>query len=265
MAIQLIAPPTRVQGSFPLATVTVYLATTTTLATIFSDNLGTALGNPFTAQADGTWQFWAANGLYDVQFSGGGIPTPFTIYALGDGGISQLLGPAYINVCDFPGPGVANQIIQAEAALPVSGGTIDCRCLTGTQALTADPFTGMTKPTNLIFGGVTFIVSVSLTLPNNINLTLLPGATFSMNAGLTMDIQCAMDGSSITPHFAGAGVVQLITSNLIPWVFPQWWGFTTAASGAAVASAFRAAEGFHPVRLPHGIYTITSSLVFGSG
>src|SRR6516225_5162735 len=74
----LFAPPTKVQGSFPGATVAVYLAGTTTTATIYSDNLGTLKGNPFTAQADGHWDFWT-QGLVDVQFSGGGLANPFTL------------------------------------------------------------------------------------------------------------------------------------------------------------------------------------------
>lgn len=71
---------TKVQQSFPSCTVTVYNGGTAVLATIFSDNSGTPLGNPFTASASGYWFFYAANspGRYDVKFSGGGIPAPFT-------------------------------------------------------------------------------------------------------------------------------------------------------------------------------------------
>lgn len=45
------------------------------LATIFSDNLGTPLANPFTANSDATFSFYAANGRYDVVVSGSGVPT----------------------------------------------------------------------------------------------------------------------------------------------------------------------------------------------
>ena len=70
---------TVVQGSFPLCTVTVYLQGTMTLASIFSNNTGTARSNPFTADANGNWFFYAANGRYDVAFSGTGIAAPFTL------------------------------------------------------------------------------------------------------------------------------------------------------------------------------------------
>lgn len=45
------------------------------LATIFSDNVGTPLANPFTANSDATFSFYAANGRYDIVVSGTGVPT----------------------------------------------------------------------------------------------------------------------------------------------------------------------------------------------
>ena len=75
---------TDVQQSYPGATITVYLTGTATLATIFSDNnpTPTPLSNPFLASVTGLWQFYAGNGVYDIQFSGAGIATPFTIGAV---------------------------------------------------------------------------------------------------------------------------------------------------------------------------------------
>jgi len=66
-------------------TVTVYLTGTTTPATIYSDAIGTAKANPFTAATNGTWRFYAALGAgLDVRISGG-VPTitPYTITATG--------------------------------------------------------------------------------------------------------------------------------------------------------------------------------------
>lgn len=75
---------TRIQRSYVSAAgtgcgVTVYMAGTTSLATIYADNAGTLKANPFTASSTGQWFFYAANGHYDVTLSGAGIPTPFTI------------------------------------------------------------------------------------------------------------------------------------------------------------------------------------------
>lgn len=70
----------RVQRSFAACTVTVYAHGTLTPSPLFSDATGTIpLYNPFTATSTGSVQFYAADGRYDVQFSGAGIITPFTI------------------------------------------------------------------------------------------------------------------------------------------------------------------------------------------
>lgn len=64
----------------PGCTVTVYAAGTTTLSTIFSDNISTPKANPFTADATtGYWFFYASAGRYDVKFSGTGITSPYTL------------------------------------------------------------------------------------------------------------------------------------------------------------------------------------------
>lgn len=64
----------------PSCTVNVYYAGTVVAATIYSDNLvpPTVRANPFTADADGYFYFYAPDGRYDVNLSGGGITTPYT-------------------------------------------------------------------------------------------------------------------------------------------------------------------------------------------
>lgn len=51
--------------------VTVRLADTGALATIYSDADGSALSNPFTNKTNGVIEFWAANNRYSVELSGG--------------------------------------------------------------------------------------------------------------------------------------------------------------------------------------------------
>ena len=53
--------------------VTVYLADTVTLASLYSDNGTTPIANPLTTDYAGRFEFWAANGLYDVCYSKTGI------------------------------------------------------------------------------------------------------------------------------------------------------------------------------------------------
>ncbi len=93
-----------VQASYPACTVTVYNGSTTNLATIFSDaNHTQPLANPFASASNGLWGFYAANGTYDVQYSGTGITTPFSIagYQLGSsgggGGGGGTVGPGTVN------------------------------------------------------------------------------------------------------------------------------------------------------------------------
>jgi hypothetical protein len=71
--------PPAVQASYPSCTVTVYVTGTETLATIYEDSGGTVpLSNPFTAAANGYWDFYAVSGRYDAVESNGGLSTPFT-------------------------------------------------------------------------------------------------------------------------------------------------------------------------------------------
>jgi len=57
------------------ATITVYEAGTTNLATIYSDDGNTQKSNPFTADSLGRGDFFAADGKYDIEISGTGITT----------------------------------------------------------------------------------------------------------------------------------------------------------------------------------------------
>ena len=64
----------------PSATVTVYQKGSQTLASLFSQNSPSyPQANPYTTGTDGYAAFYAANGRYDVGFSGGGIVTPWSL------------------------------------------------------------------------------------------------------------------------------------------------------------------------------------------
>lgn len=65
--------------TYPSCTITVYQTGTLTLASIFSDEIGTTKSNPFTANSDASWSFYIAQGRYDIKFSGTGIIVPFTL------------------------------------------------------------------------------------------------------------------------------------------------------------------------------------------
>ena len=70
------------QQSYPSCNVSVYITGSGgTLATIYNSS-GTPVANPFQASLQGYWAFFATNGVYDVQISGGGLPSPFTYGAI---------------------------------------------------------------------------------------------------------------------------------------------------------------------------------------
>jgi len=83
---------TKVQRSYPQCTISVFDAGTSNLSTIFSDSSSTPLANPFTANTNGYWYFYAANGSYSVQLSGGGLGSPITLanILLNDPNISNV-------------------------------------------------------------------------------------------------------------------------------------------------------------------------------
>lgn len=67
------------QGVIQECLVTVYLTGTTNLATIYADKNNTSLPNPFTANVNGSWLFYAATGQgYDVVASGGIAPNVYS-------------------------------------------------------------------------------------------------------------------------------------------------------------------------------------------
>jgi len=69
----------KLMETYPQATVTVYNAGTTDLATLWSDKDGLIIkANPFSADTDSFYYFYVDCGKYDIKFSGTGIASPYT-------------------------------------------------------------------------------------------------------------------------------------------------------------------------------------------
>ncbi len=81
--------PNKFQQSYPQCTIDVYAPGTTNHATLYSTDTGTSLGNPFTANKNGTYSFFSTAPVVDIRFSGAGIPSPFTISSVG-GSVTQI-------------------------------------------------------------------------------------------------------------------------------------------------------------------------------
>lgn len=100
-----------VQESFPFAKIAVYLTGTTTLAMVFLDTNTppTPLSNPFTADENGWWWFYAPNGRYDIQiWPRTPVDLPWTI---GDVLVSD---PATAGLNLTAGPGI---VVTPDAGL----------------------------------------------------------------------------------------------------------------------------------------------------
>ncbi len=98
------------QQSYPATTVTVFNHGTVTPSTIFADASGTPLPNPFTSSSTGVAFWCAADGKYDVQYSGTTITAPFSVSDIpvcfsctggggggGGGGGTGVVGPGTPN------------------------------------------------------------------------------------------------------------------------------------------------------------------------
>jgi hypothetical protein len=135
----------KMQQSYPLATVTVFNAGTAVLSTIFSTEAGAPLANPFLADSTGKWGFWADQARYDVQFSGAGITSPYTLFnletviaaGLVDPGSNGILARTALNtlaartilgttseIVVANGNGSGNPVISLDTGLNFSGKTI---------------------------------------------------------------------------------------------------------------------------------------------
>jgi hypothetical protein len=208
---------TKVMQSYPSCTITVYVSGTLTLATIYSDNSSTPLGNPFNSNIVGHWFFYAANGRYDVQLSGSGIPAPFT---LGD-------------------------ILLAD---PAGGGTT-VSSVTGGTGITASPTTGAVVVTNT---GVTSAVAGS-----GIGVSAATGAvTFSNTWGAipsgtqTQQLQIQPNtGNNTTLQFSGKPA-----SVVTDYAFPAQTPSVSLSAGSQSITLTPCPLGVNGTDTAHNLY-----------
>lgn len=132
--------------------VTVYLADTVTLASLYSDNGTTPIANPLTTDYAGRFEFWAANGLYDVCYSKTGIePWCDENEKIIDAG---HVGAAVFNVLDSAygavGDGVTDDNEAIQAAIDAASAA---------------------KGTVLLGGGLRYFIGEKLMMKDNVTLT----------------------------------------------------------------------------------------------
>lgn len=117
-------------------TVTVYLSGTLTKAAIFSDNGANQKSNPFTSDANGDYDFYAANGVYDFSFvrSGYTFPIAYTRIALfdvNDGGGGGGGSTTFTGILSGTNNGAA-MVVSSGASLNFTGsGSINASLFRG--------------------------------------------------------------------------------------------------------------------------------------
>jgi hypothetical protein len=115
------------------------------------------------------------------------------------------------------------QLASAMADLPSTGGVIEAAGFEGTgHAISADPFSGVTKPVHILLGAATYTISTSFTVPANVTIEFRQGSSFSINVGVVV----TWEGSIKAPMaqiFSGSGTVTFPSAR-VKEVYPEWWG-----------------------------------------
>ena len=161
------------------ATCTVYVAGTSTAATLYSDNGITPLANPFLSSSTGQVAFYAANGLYDLVVSKIGYLT-VTISAIE---LDDLLAPSGSNSVGYlpAGTGAVATTVQTKLRESVSVkdfGAVGDGVTDDTAAIQA-----AINATQTAGGGIIFVplgaYKISSTLTITGNGVVLQGAAFN--------------------------------------------------------------------------------------
>lgn len=197
-----IVSTTKTLQSYSSCTVSVYETGTLSLATLY-DSSDTPLTNPFTANTDGSYQFFTDSIFVDIQLSGGGIPSPFT---LGAQSIINPLATANIyNILMFGG--VCNGVNSEDAGAfqnaidfvpPGSIITTPSGCRISSQVTIDKPLTlsagGPGNPTAQLLLGVN---SINMFLVSNTNGVTFLNLGFDAN-GHTGAVAVALSSATTT-------------------------------------------------------------------
>ena len=213
-----ISSTSTVQLSYPSTTVTIYNAGTLVPATIFSDAASTAKANPFTADANGYWFFWAAPGDYDITF---GSPASHTRASMRISALTISTTTSTVNVADYATAGagtLASPWTDWDTAIAWAGtpgtGTISVANGTSPQTVTGS---GTSFTTQFSVGG--FIASGGgvgqiTAITNNLTMTV------SQWLGPTRVAQAFTIYTPKSYHFV-AGVYAYATSPAFGLPFTQ--------------------------------------------
>jgi len=209
---------TKVQRSYPSCTITVYDTGTTNLASIASNSSGTPKSNPFTADSDGYWSWFALAGEYDVKMSGGGLASPITRSGYwivdGGGGGSGITGSGTTD--RFPiftgsssiGNSVFKQVGTSEFTPAATGKRINLG--TGSQQVVeiANASVGGTTQNRIakLSGAPSTALTATVTDTTKLVGIVIAGAGTTGNAQIVTNgnVACDFDGATTAGDYVGA-------------------------------------------------------------
>ena len=190
------------------ASITVFLAGTGTPATIYSDDGLTTTTNPLTADINGRFAFYVADGRYDLQYSGAGLTT----YKLTDIDVHDVTDLTSAGKTPIPG-NLQFTGINTHAGTETFSAQLVSSVATGTA-----PFS--VSSTTLVpnLNVATAVTATNLTGPGAVTGTFSGSPTFSGN-----------------PTFTGAVTVNSLQG--LPVVGGATYPCTAAGINAAIAAA----------------------------
>lgn len=220
-------------------TITVYLAGTTTLASVYAASSGGTAVNSVVSDSTGKFVFYVDTGDYNAN-------QKFDIVLSKAGFLSKT----YSDITIFPeneyvyyaNASATDQSVDANdnsiADLLAEIGTSDIRTIVCKQ------------------GTYTFSTTVNWSAYTNITLKIQPGADFAIATGVTITLGCKVEaGLQKWISLVGTGVI-VFGSNSIKEVYPEWWG---ADSAGVIDSATAIQSAINSIILSGG------NIVFGTG
>jgi hypothetical protein len=223
------------------ATVAIYLAGTTTVASVYTVSTGGTAVNSVTADAEGVFYFYVDTSDYsNIQLF------KLVISYLGNTNTYDNISAFYydnyyIDALGEYGSGTAYTQSTIEAALTAIGTT--------------------NKATMLLRPG-TWAVTANLTIPANVTLKIPAGAVLSVATGKTLTINGSFE-AGLYQVFDCVGTGAVVFGSGVYKVYPQWWGATGAGTDDTVAiqAASDCAQSSNGVLyFPRGSYMISDSI-----